>query len=138
MMELSANLWKQLVRHAREALPYEAIGFLAGRNGRSTAAIPLPNIAPRGKFLADPYAQFLAERRIQREGLELLAIYHSHPGGGTQLSPFDIEFAKERACLHVVIALDAARPGHEVAAAYAVQASKARAVAIEITRQEHT
>jgi [CysO sulfur-carrier protein]-S-L-cysteine hydrolase len=133
MIELRAKLWQQLVTHAREALPYEAVGFLAGPTGRIATAIPLPNIAPRGAFLVDPHAQYLAERRIQREGMQLLAIYHSHPTGGTQLSPLDIEFAKERACLHLVIALDPARPGHEVAAAYDLQASKARAVAIEIT-----
>jgi proteasome lid subunit RPN8/RPN11 len=133
MIELPAKLWQQLVTHAREALPYEAVGFLAGPSGRITAAIPLPNIAPRGAFLADPHAQYLAERRIQREGVQLLAIYHSHPAGGTQLSKLDITFAKERACLHIVIALDPARPGHAVAAAYDLQAREARAVAIEIT-----
>jgi [CysO sulfur-carrier protein]-S-L-cysteine hydrolase len=133
MIDLPAKLWKQLVTHSRKALPDEAVGLLAGTTGRITAAIPLPNIGPRGEFLADPHAQYMAERRIQREGMQLLAIYHSHPAGGTQLSPLDIKFAKERPCFHIVIALDPARPGHEVAVAYDLQPNKPRAVAIEIT-----
>ena len=131
--ELPAELWHQLVAHARAALPHEAVGLLAGAKGRISAAIPLPNVAPRGRFLADPHAQYLAERRIRRAGMEVLAIYHSHPAGGTSLSPLDVEFAKEHACLHIVIALDPALPGRETPAAYDLQATTPRAVALEIT-----
>jgi proteasome lid subunit RPN8/RPN11 len=111
-------------------LPDEAVGLLAGAEGRITAVIPLPNIAPTGQFLADPYAQYQAERQLQEEGMHLLAIYHSHPAGGTQLSPLDIKFAKERPCLQVVIALDPARPGHETPAGYDLETKKPCTVAI--------
>jgi proteasome lid subunit RPN8/RPN11 len=121
------------VAHARAALPDEAVGLLVGSTGRPTAAIPLPNIAPRGEFLADPHAQYLAERSLRRDGAQLLAIYHSHPAGGTQLSPLDVKFGGERSCLHVVIALDPARPGDESVAAYAIHGTDARPVAVEIS-----
>ena len=132
-IELPAELWQQLVTHARAALPHEAVGLLAGSTGRVTAAIPLPNIAPCDEFLADPHAQYLAERRIRRDGAQLVAIYHSHPAGGTQLSPSDVKFGSERSCLHVVIAFDPARPGDERAAAYAIDGKEAHPVVVEIT-----
>ena len=121
------------MEHARAALPDEAVGLLAGAKGKITAVIPLPNIAPTGQFHADPHAQYQAERQLQRDGTQLLAIYHSHPAGGTQLSPLDIKFATARRCLHMVIALDPARPGQETAAAYDLETNKACTVAIDIT-----
>jgi proteasome lid subunit RPN8/RPN11 len=56
-------------------------------------------------FLADPYAQYLALRRLREVGLELLAAYHSHPGGGLLPSAADIEFARWWPCPHVIVAL---------------------------------
>jgi proteasome lid subunit RPN8/RPN11 len=126
-------LWQQLVEHARAALPDEAVGLLAGADGHITTVIPLPNIAPSGQFLADPHAQYQAERQLQREGTRLLAIYHSHPAGGTELSPLDLKFAKERRCLQIVIALDPSRPGRETRAAYEIGTDTVRTVAVEIT-----
>jgi len=124
------------VAHARANLPNEAVGLLVGSTGRPTAAIPLPNVARRGEFLADPYAQFLAERRIRDEGAQLLAIYHSHPRGGTRLSPLDVKFGRERPCLHVVIAIDPAKLGEERVAAYAIDSTDVRPVTVEIVASD--
>jgi proteasome lid subunit RPN8/RPN11 len=56
-------------------------------------------------FLADPYEQYRAETALRDSGLELLGVYHSHPGGGTLPSPLDLEFAAKRDIAHVVVAL---------------------------------
>ena len=132
-IEVPSRLWRQVLVHARATLPQEAVGFLAGSEGCVTTVIPLPNIAPSGQFLADPHAQYRAERQIQQQEINLLAIYHSHPSGGTQLSPLDVKFANERGCLHIVIALDPARPGHERRAAYEVANGGTRTAEIAIS-----
>lgn len=108
---LGASIHREIVEHAREARPREAVGLLAGTSLREVEiAVRLKNIASDSRsFVADPYDQFLAFRLLESRGLELLAIYHSHPGGGTQPSQLDLEFARRWGCLHLIVAVD--RPG---------------------------
>jgi proteasome lid subunit RPN8/RPN11 len=87
-------------------MPEEAVGLLGGNDGCVSVVRPLPNIGPRWTFLADPFAQYHAERALARAGAAILGIYHSHPGGGAQLSPLDIVVARCRSCVHIVVALD--------------------------------
>jgi proteasome lid subunit RPN8/RPN11 len=94
-----------MLHHAGQEEPREAVGMLAGDPSyMATLALPLVNLAGPGAFLADPYSQYLAEKRISAEGLKLLAIYHSHPGGGAELSAADREFAGLRDIINIVIA----------------------------------
>src|SRR2546421_11427722 len=95
-LTIPAELWGQVLQHARESLPREAVGLLAGNaNGRVMLVVPLPNIAPgEREFIADPFAQFCALRRLQSEDLQLLAIYHSHPDGGGDPSEDDLGYAR--------------------------------------------
>lgn len=119
-IELPARLRQLLMAHARGALPEEAVGLLGGHGCRVSVVQPLPNLGPRWTFLADPYAQYRAERALARAGAAILGIYHSHPGGGAQLSPLDLAVARYRSCVHVVVALDADPGGREELRAYTV------------------
>src|SRR4051794_33502080 len=85
-----------IFRHVAQCLPAEGVGILGGRDGsRVLRVVPLPNIAADGRtFFADPYAQFLAERELKRDGQSVIGIYHSHPGGGSTLSRLDLDFAR--------------------------------------------
>ncbi len=104
---LSVEMRRRLVDHVRLSLPREAVGLLAGRaSGEVELVLPLSNIADGDRaFLADPFAQFSALRRIEAAGLELLAIYHSHPGGGVDPSSLDLEYARAWPCAHLIVAL---------------------------------
>ena len=67
--------------------------------------LPLANIAEDDRsFIADPFEQFCALRRLKAENLELLAIYHSHPGGGVDPSREDLAYATQWPCIHLIIA----------------------------------
>lgn len=96
----------------------EAVGLLGGcADGQVTVALPLPNLAGFRASLADPLAQFEAERTLRRAGLAVLGVYHSHPGGGPHLSAADRLFAARRAEAYVVIAAaHPHRPGAEMRA----------------------
>jgi proteasome lid subunit RPN8/RPN11 len=97
---------QEMLQHAREVLPMEAVGLLGGdADGRVLLVKPLMNLAGLRSFLADPFEQFQAERSIKQSGMSLIAVYHSHPGGGPQLSMDDIAFAIPRPVLHVIVAL---------------------------------
>jgi proteasome lid subunit RPN8/RPN11 len=108
MLRLTREVHQQLLGHARSAMPAEAVGLLGGLDGAVTVAVRLANLAGPGAFRADPRAQFLAQRQLAAAGLEVLAIYHSHPGGGAVLSARDLEFAAPWQVVQVVVAV--ARP----------------------------
>jgi proteasome lid subunit RPN8/RPN11 len=113
---LSAEVWECIARHARAAYPDEAIGLLGGTpDGQVTFVAPLPNLAAELTFLADPRAQFEAERDIRHLELIPIAVYHSHPGGTPTLSRADRLLAR-RSLLHLVIGVG--RDGHVVMRAY--------------------
>jgi proteasome lid subunit RPN8/RPN11 len=132
-IKLPLVLYQRLVNHARSALPMEAVGLLGGRQeGTATVAIPLPNLAGPRAFWADPLAQFKAERQLEQSGLQLVAIYHSHPGGGTQLSPLDLAFAQERPCIQIVIALERLHQSGEEIRAYQILGDSAIEIDIQI------
>ena len=106
IIRLTSAVHGVIIHHARTMLPAEAVGMLGGDLlGRATLSIPLPNRAGQKAFLADPFAQFQAERQLAHLGLQVIAVYHSHPGGGAQLSELDLIFARRRACIQLVIAL---------------------------------
>jgi proteasome lid subunit RPN8/RPN11 len=116
ILRLPSSLLGAIVDHARAVLPAEAVGLLGGHAPDfATFSLPLPNRAGPYAYLADPWAQFQAERLLAARGYQLVAVYHSHPGGGAQLSPLDLAFARQRACLQVVIALPrSGLPGEDV------------------------
>jgi len=97
-------LYQQIVRHVTRAAPMEAVGIIGkSADGRARLVIEMPNLAGSHEFFADPFAQYQAERRFAREGLSVVAIYHSHPGGGTDLSDADRIAAARWNCAHIVI-----------------------------------
>ncbi len=107
-LRLSRRVWERIVEHARAANPREAVGILGGTgDGRVAHVAPLPNLAADGAFLADPRAQFEAERALSRLELIPLAAYHSHPGGTPTLSHADRLLAN-RSLVQLVVALDRA------------------------------
>lgn len=131
-LRLPSTLLDAVVQHARAVLPAEAVGLLGGpAPDFATVSLPLANCAGRHAFLADPWAQFKAERLLASRGYQLVAVYHSHPGGGVQLSPIDLAFATKRACLQVVIALAPGLPGEDIRV-YRLMAGTAVEVELDI------
>jgi len=97
-----------LVRsHALNSLPNEAVGLLGGdENWIFATAVPLCNRRGAGEFFVDPYEQFLAERAIKEMGFSVLAVYHSHPYGGTEPSKEDLVFARVNQRLQIILAIN--------------------------------
>jgi len=125
-LSLSRALHGELVARVRAALPREAVGLLGGRpDGVATLVVPLANLVTGDRgFLADPYDQFRALRRLEREGLALLAIYHSHPGGSLQPSPVDVRYAARWSCAHLVVAVGRTDLPDGACRAFAVEAGR--------------
>jgi [CysO sulfur-carrier protein]-S-L-cysteine hydrolase len=78
---------------ARHASPLECVGVLAGPGGgRVTVVHPLSNIAdhPTREYIGDPRDLIRVIKLVRSQGLELAAIYHSHPNGPAEPSRTDL------------------------------------------------
>ena len=81
-------LLEEMVCHACADCPVECCGLLAGivedgeggKIGRAMARYPLVNAAASPiEFESEPRSMFAAVRDLTRRGLDILAVYHSHP-----------------------------------------------------------
>lgn len=81
--------------HIEGCLPEEGCGLIGGREGRGQMVYPVENELhnPR-RFRMAGEGQLRVFQQMEEKGLELLAIYHSHPAGPPQPSETDLaEFA---------------------------------------------
>jgi [CysO sulfur-carrier protein]-S-L-cysteine hydrolase len=77
-------LLAEVITHARETLPNECCGLLAGRIedgvGFATTRFAIANdLASPTQYLTNARDLFAAFRAMRASGAELLAVYHSHP-----------------------------------------------------------
>lgn len=118
-----------LVAHAQAEAPDEACGLIVGRGGRAARAIPVANVAAdsQHQYVMDPAALAAHLPRVDREGLDLIALYHSHPRGAPLPSPTDIAQATFPHTPYVIIG----RAGDEMTLA-AWDLTYGRAVPIDV------
>ena len=90
--------------HAEAGYPHEACGLIGGTveqggGGAHRVAVtlvPLTNArrdAPRNRYLIDPESFRRAQAKLDRDGLEVIGVYHSHPDAPPRPSAFDREHA---------------------------------------------
>jgi len=93
-MRIAQGLIDEMVAHAREDLPNECCGLIGGRDGEATVVHRVDNAAASPlRYEMDPKAQYDAYTAIEAEGLELLAIYHSHTKSAAYPSQTDVNQA---------------------------------------------
>ena len=93
-LEISELLLREMLEHARSEYPLECCGILAGEKGEIVRLYSMTNVEKCPcSYLMDPAEQFRVFREIEEKGLELSAVYHSHPHSPAYPSPRDIEQA---------------------------------------------
>ena len=93
-MRIPQALVDEMVAHAREDLPNECCGMVAGLDGEATEVIRVENAAASPlRYEMDPKAQYEAWKSIEDGGRELLAIYHSHTKSAAYPSQTDVNQA---------------------------------------------
>lgn len=101
MIQMLKKDLKAIERFGEKAYPYECCGFLVGSLEEGvkiiTAVWPADNERSgedqRRRYLIEPRAVLEAERRAEREGVQILGIYHSHPDHPGEPSAFDLDHA---------------------------------------------
>jgi proteasome lid subunit RPN8/RPN11 len=112
---LPQKLLKEMVAQALAEQPLECCGLLAGVReeakkgddpaksvGRVVRRYPLVNeLASPREFLSDARGMFDADRDMRARGLDILAVYHSHPTS----APIPSRTDRERHWMHDVICM---------------------------------
>jgi proteasome lid subunit RPN8/RPN11 len=94
LVQVRAEILKEMLLHAQREVEIECCGLLAGRDGAITAIFPARNaLASATAFEIAPRELFLMFRTMREQGLTHLGLYHSHPRGENAPSPRDIEQA---------------------------------------------
>ncbi|MBE0696698.1 MAG: M67 family metallopeptidase [Anaerolineaceae bacterium] len=78
--------WHEMVHHIQSCLPEESCGLAGGlflnETARISLILPVVNqLHSPVRFRMDPAGQLNAMHTIEEHGLELVAIFHSHPNG---------------------------------------------------------
>lgn len=134
-MKIKREVLRQLAAHAKEEAPIEACGYLAARHGIITSAYPLTNIdRSTDHFSFEPKEQFEALKDARAKGLEICAVYHSHPASPARASEEDIKLAYDPDMLYVIISL--AQGLAEDVKAFEIKNGKVTEVKLEIVDHE--
>lgn len=110
------SLLAEVIAHARAEQPLECCGLLAGHIadgiGTVSARFPVKNDATSPtEYLSNPRDMLTAFRTMRERGLELLAIYHSHPTSEAVPSRRDIERnTYGETAAHVIVSLAGSEP----------------------------
>ena len=74
--------WSQMETEVDTNTPEEACGIVAGCGNHSKLVIPVTNtLHSATSFRMEPKEQLNAFLLVEERGLDILAIYHSHPEG---------------------------------------------------------
>lgn len=98
-LELTRAQYQEMLAHVQACLPEEACGLLGGQleNGRVViqSIVQVENeLHSPVRFRMAPVEQLQAFYQFEEQGIDLAAVYHSHPAGPPDPSPTDLsEFA---------------------------------------------
>jgi len=101
----------------RNSYPFECCGFLLGtsrgEDRRVVRLLPAENRheeSPRNRYVIPPEAYLEAERTAEREGIEVVGFYHSHPDAPARPSEFDRTHALPGVS-YVIVSVREGEPG---------------------------
>jgi proteasome lid subunit RPN8/RPN11 len=83
--------WTEMRADIAARAPEEACGFVLGTGDRVEIIIPVTNILHDPfRFRMDPLEELNGFLLAEKLGKEIIAVYHSHPGGIDHPSPSDV------------------------------------------------
>ncbi len=108
-LEIPEHIFSQMLAQAHAEAPVEACGILAGHENRVLELYKMSNSdQSTDHFMMAPEEQFAVVKNIRTKGLEMLAIYHSHPGSPARPSAEDVRLALTSGVLYVIVSLQEA------------------------------
>jgi len=110
MLKIPIKIYEEMISHAKEDFPFECCGILAGRDDEISRIYRIKNAdRSRTAYLMDPREQIKAFKEMRSLGMELKAIYHSHPNHPPYPSKTDVELAYYPEAVYIIISIDTER-----------------------------
>ena len=106
MLTISQDCLDLFRKDAQDQLPNEACGILAGNGNDITHYIPMTNIDESPEhFSFDMKEAFKAHKQMRKDGLEYLAVIHSHPETPARPSIEDIRLAFDSSKFYLILSM---------------------------------
>lgn len=103
---LPQALWSVMLAAVAAGYPEEVCGLIGGKDGRVESLFPIENIRHSSVvYEMNPGEQIRAMLAMEAAGLEMTAIYHSHPSGPPHPSAMDIDLAYYPDTAQIIISL---------------------------------
>jgi proteasome lid subunit RPN8/RPN11 len=94
-LQLPQTMVDEMIAHARDDLPNECCGIIAGKDGVATRFYRTGNAeASPFRYNIDPRDLLRIEREMDSEGWQVLVIYHSHVASDAYPSPTDVRLSQ--------------------------------------------
>lgn len=101
----------EMIQHAKDDLPNEACGIIAGKDGRAMKLYRAINAeASPYRYSVDPKDLLRIHREVDENGWEFMVIYHSHTQTEAYPSPTDIRLAAWPEAYYVLVSLAGPSP----------------------------
>ncbi len=106
MLIIKKKQLDEIINHSCREYPLEACGIAAGRGNLIEEIYPLTNQDRSAvTYFASPEEQVKAFKDMREKGLELLAIYHSHPASEAWPSATDVKQAFYPESAYLIVSL---------------------------------
>jgi len=80
MVRIPKSIYQRMIEHAQKELPLECCGILSGKEETVQKAYELQNIEESSiQYSMSPRDQLKVFEDMEKESMEMVAIYHSHP-----------------------------------------------------------
>jgi [CysO sulfur-carrier protein]-S-L-cysteine hydrolase len=110
-MQISRQLYDEMVAHAQADAPDECVGMIAARDGEAVELHRAENAAHSPlRYEIDGAEQYRIQMAIDDAGLDLGAIYHSHTRSAPYPSQTDINLAFYPDALYIIVGVAGDEP----------------------------
>jgi proteasome lid subunit RPN8/RPN11 len=130
MIYIPQPIIDRIIEQAKNELPNEACGLLVGKDNEVVQHYPLTNIDRSPEhFSFDPKEQFQVLREARKQGLRIIANYHSHPESPARPSEEDIRLAFDPDIVYVILSLQEIE--NPVIKAFSINEGKATNISLQ-------
>jgi proteasome lid subunit RPN8/RPN11 len=106
MLKIPKVIFQGMIEHAKRESPMECCGILGGKEKTVQKAFELKNTEESHvQYSMSPQDQMKAFEEMERESMEMIAIYHSHPHTIAFPSETDVKLAFYPDVSSVIISL---------------------------------
>lgn len=102
MIRIPENIYQKMIEHAKREWPFECCGILGGKDHTAVEAFELQNIEKSPiRYSMSPKEQWETFEKMERQKIEMIATYHSHPN----TTPFPSETDVKLACYPDIVTI---------------------------------